>query len=81
MKTKDVAKILNVSIDRVKALIYQGKITAHKNGRDWNIRDYSKAVERINGRPRKIPKVCYLVIAITPAFAYGYYLLFKFQGF
>jgi len=60
LTTKEVAKKLNVTPNRVLALIYAKRLPAIKQGRDWVIRnrDLKKVEYRKIGRPQKtIPKV------------------------
>jgi hypothetical protein len=49
----DTAKILDVSPRRIRALIISGKIKAKKMGSSWIVLDYSKALDRKPGNPRK----------------------------
>lgn len=79
-----LANRLGLNPSRIRALISSGKIKATKIGKTWVITDYSKALDRKNGRPAKIPKIpkiCYLIGASAPVLAYLYTLLFKYQGF
>ena len=55
LTTKQAAARLNISIRRVRALIYAGRLPATKAGRDWLIteQDLADYTPRPAGRPRQ----------------------------
>ena len=54
LTTREVAKELGLSVQRVKQLIYAGRLPAEKLGRDWMIQgeDLKLVEDRKPGRPR-----------------------------
>jgi len=50
----ECAKLLGVTRQRVHALIKKGKIKVQKIGRIFAVTDFSIALLRKNGRPKKI---------------------------
>lgn len=54
--TKEAAERLQVSQQRIQALIKDGRLPAEKVGRDWLIKldDLEKVSERKSGRPKKV---------------------------
>ena len=58
LTTKEVAKLLGVSMRQVQALVTSGKLPAQKFGRDYMIRekDLKLVEDRKVGRPKKIDK-------------------------
>ncbi len=55
LPTKDVAKALGLSVQRIHALINSGRLPAQKIGRDYliNEKDLELVRERKAGRPKK----------------------------
>ncbi len=55
MSVADVAERLNLSVQRVKQLIYNEQLLAEKVGNQWIIResDLKDVEDRLTGRPRK----------------------------
>jgi excisionase family DNA binding protein len=55
MSVADVAERLNLSVQRVKQLIYNEQLLAEKVGNQWIIResDLKDVEDRPTGRPRK----------------------------
>lgn len=54
--TKEAAKKLNITPNRILALIYAKRLPAIKRGRDWVIRnrDLKKVEHRKVGRPKRV---------------------------
>jgi excisionase family DNA binding protein len=55
ISTKEASKQLGVNVQRVKQLIYAGRLPAQKIGKVWIIRerDLAKVADRKPGRPKK----------------------------
>ena len=56
LTTKDAAAVLGISLRQVQTLIKQGRLPAHKMGRDYIIKesDLRLVSHRPKGRPRKV---------------------------
>jgi excisionase family DNA binding protein len=56
LTTKEAAEKLNVSVRRIRALIYEGKLHAHQLGREYAIEESALADIKTYGKPGRPPK-------------------------
>ena len=54
--TSDAATILNLTIGRVRQLIYEGKLPAYRLGRDWLINENDLWKVKVYGKPGRPKK-------------------------